>query len=442
MKKLDPGAYDLTRNVHRITLYNTISAEQRHVRAKPRLYLHLDMNCFYAQVEQVSYDLQGLPLVVGGWRKPDGTARGIVATSSYEARKFGIKTGMSAFEAVQLCPYVVFMQVHYEKYQAISRQIREVLDSYAADVEAYSMDEYFLDLTFMIRQSDEKLRRYAQRIKRDIHEATALFCSLGIARSKTYAKLASDLVKPNGLTIVTDEAAERRLIHPLQLDEVWGIGSRRFARLEQAGLRTIAEAVQQGSGTFQKLFGAYFGRMLWETVCGLDRAIVADAPEHVPEEVSYMHTFSQWTTDPEQVRGEITKSVRQLCYRMRGYDRRARRFSGYLRFQDESWRGVQVVFATSGLTNLDQYVTEAALQALMPVVQHYLRHGQRIRGFGVSTLDLDASGQLELFFREDEKLRNLFRARDTINNRYGFESLIIASSFDDVKGKTHFLGRS
>ncbi|AXJ00248.1 DNA polymerase-4 [Cyclonatronum proteinivorum] len=442
MDTLNPGAYDLTRNVHRITLYNTISAEQRHRRNKPRLYLHLDMNCFYAQVEQVSYDLQGLPLVVGGWRKPDGTPRGIVATSSYEARKFGVKTGMSAFEAVQLCPYVVFMQVHYEKYQAISKQIREVLDRYAADVEGYSMDEYFLDLTFMIGHTEDELRRFGQRIKRELYEATALFCSVGIARSKTYAKLASDLVKPNGLTLVLDEAAERQLIHPLQLDEVWGIGSRRFARLEQAGLRTIGEAIAKGRGPFQKLFGAYFGRMLWETVCGLDRAIVADPPAHVPEEVTYMHTFSQWTTDPEAVRGEIIKSVRQLCYRMRGYNRRARRFSSYLRFQDESWRGVQIVFATAGLTNLDDYVTRTALQALMPVVQHYLRHGQRIRGFGISTLDLDASGQLELFFREDEKLRNLFRARDTVNNRYGFESLVIASSFDDVKGKTHFLDRS
>ncbi|MCH8566757.1 MAG: DNA polymerase IV [Balneolales bacterium] len=439
--KNDPGSYDLTRNVHRITLYNTIAASQRHIRKKPRIYLHLDMNCFYAQVEQVSYDLQGLPLVVGGWRKPNGTARGIVATSSYEARKFGVKTGMSAFEAVQLCPYLVFMQVHYDKYQAISRQIRGVLDRYAADVESYSMDEYFMDLTFMASTKEASFKDFATRLKQEIYKETALFCSVGIARSKTYAKLASDLVKPNGLTIVLDEEAEKKMIWPLKLDEVWGIGSRRYARLSQAGLHTIRDAITNGRSVFQKLFGAYFGSMLHETVCGLDRAVVEDPAEHVPQEVTYMHTFSDWTKNAEEVKGEVVKAVRQLCYRMRGYKRRAKKYSAYLRFQDESWRGVRILFATPGLTNLDEYVLKAGLASVMPVVAYYLANGHRIRGFGVHTLELDASGQIELFFREDEKMRSLFRARDAVNNRYGFESLVVASSFEDVKGKTHFLDR-
>ena len=160
-------AYDLNRNVHRITLYNTIAADQQHRSMRPRLYLHLDMNCFYAQVEQVSYGLFGMPVIVGGWRKEDGTPRGIVATSSYEARKLGIKTAMSAFEATQICPYILFMQVHYEKYQAISRDIRAILERYAPDVEGYSMDEFFLDITFMLKRPRGETEAMAMRLKNE-----------------------------------------------------------------------------------------------------------------------------------------------------------------------------------------------------------------------------------------------------------------------------------
>jgi DNA polymerase-4 len=436
------AAYDLSRNVHRVTLYNTVSAAQRHVSRRPRLYLHLDMNCFYAQVEQLCYDLYGMPLIVGGWRKPDGTPRGIVATSSYEARKMGIKTGMSAFEAVQHCPYVVFMRVHYDKYQAISKEIRKVMDDFAPDVEAYSMDEYFMDVSFLLRHSAQAIAEYGARLKRELHRQTGLLCSVGIGRSKTYAKLASDMVKPDGLTLVLDEAAEREKLWPLPLGEVWGIGKRREARLQQAGLYSIGEAVKQGAGAFQRSFGAYFGKLLYETVCGEDQAKVEDAPLHVPKEVSFMHTFSDWTNEADRVKGEISKSVQQLCYRMRGYDRRARRFTSYIRFQDASWKGVQLVFATPGFTNLDDYVLEAALAAMMPVVHYYLGAGHKIRGIGMSTLELDASGQAELFFREDERMRHLFRARDSIHNRYGFESLVTAASMQHVEGKTHFLDRN
>ncbi|MFW6347860.1 MAG: DNA polymerase Y family protein [Cyclonatronaceae bacterium] len=433
--------YDLSRNVHRVTLYNTISAGQRHTRRQPRLYVHLDMNCFYAQVEQLCYDLYGMPLVIGGWRTPDGTPRGIVATSSYEARKMGIKTGMSAFEAVQHCPYVVFMRVHYEKYRAISREIRLVLDDFAPEAEGYSMDEYFMDVTFLRHNSPEAIHDYAARLKKSILAQTGLLCSVGIARSKTYAKLASDLVKPDGLTLLLDDGAERANIWPLPLSEVWGIGKRRAARLQQAGLYTIGEAIQSGAKPFQKTFGSYFGKLLHETVSGQDQAKVEETAGHVPREISYMHTFPVCTAVPEQLKGEIARSVQQLCYRMRGYDRRARRFSAYIRFQDPDWKGVQLIFATGGFTNLDDYVLRPALAAIMPVARRYMHEGYHIRGLGMSTLELDASGQAELFFREDERLRHLFRARDSIYNRYGFEGLCTAASMQHVGGKTHFLSR-
>src|SRR6056297_3349105 len=169
---MDPKEYNnyyLEQDVHRITLYSTVAKEHQHVSRKKRLYLHLDMYCFYAQVEQRAYNLYGMPVAMGGWRKPNGIARGIVATASYEASALGIKTAMSAFEASQICPYLVFMQIDYDKYKAISRQLKSILDSYSPDVEKYSMDEYFMDITFLLRKSRSQLEAYAKRLKKAIY---------------------------------------------------------------------------------------------------------------------------------------------------------------------------------------------------------------------------------------------------------------------------------
>ncbi len=442
---IDPALqkYDLTRNVHNMTLYNTIAADQQHISSKPRLYLHLDLNCYYAQVEQLSYNLYGIPLIVGGWRKQDGTPRGIVATSSYEARKFGVKTGMSALEAQQLCPFIVFMQVHYEKYRCISKELKKILDNYAPDVEGYSMDEYFLDLTFLKHKSSEDLRKYGEQVKNEIYNKTGLVCSVGISFSKTYAKLASDIRKPNGLTIVrtADDMAE--YIYPLELSEVWGIGRRRFEKLSGAGIVTIGDAFKYGRGSFQKLFGNYFGKMLYETTTGRDRArVLVEEKEHIPNEITYMHTFSDWTKDPDRVEGEIVKAVRQMCYRMRGYDRKARMFSIYIRFQDSTWQGINARFTTPGYTNLDEYVLEACLRESMPLVHRYLAQGYAIRGVGLHTIEMTDSRQLELFFTESGQLRHLHHAVDAINNHFGIHTVQRAGGTLHVDGKTHFLDRN
>ena len=438
-----PADYDLTRNVHRITLYQTISADQQHPsNLKPRLYLHIDMNCFYAQVEQQCYNLYGIPVIVGGWRKENGTPRGIVATSSYEARKCGVKTAMSFLEAVQLCPYVVPMQVHYEKYQAISRELKSTLYSFAPDIEAYSMDESFLDISYLLGSSREDLAAFCTRLANTIYNRTLLVCSIGIARSKTYAKLASDLKKPDGQTLILTDEDEAEHLHPLPLNEVWGIGSKRYEKLQARGFTTIQDAVDQGVGPFQSLFGAYFGRMLWETVTGKDCARVADQEHHIPQEVCYMHTFSDWTDEPSRVQGEMAKAVRQLCLRMRGYNRRASHFKGYIRFQDAHWTGASFDFSTPGLTNLDTYITQACVQSGMPMVRRFLGQKLTIRGIGLSTHNLESMGQLELFFNEDEKLRNLYYAVDHLNNTHGIDTVMSASLKHTVEGKTHFLERS
>ncbi|MEX0769379.1 MAG: DNA polymerase IV [Balneolaceae bacterium] len=442
---MDPNkhtGYNLEQDVHRITLYSTIAKDHQHTSLRKRLTLHLDMNCFYAQVEQRAYNLYGFPLAMGGWRKPNGVARGIVATASYEARNLGIKTAMSAFEASQICPYIIFMQIDYDKYKGISRRLKTIMSHHAPDVEKYSMDEYFMDVTFLLGKSRQALTGFVQKLKQEIYDELGLVCSVGVATSKTYAKLASGLRKPDGLLMILnpDDAAEH--LFSLPLDEVWGIGSRRYRKLRGYGIHTIADAHREGPAPFRKLFGEMQGQLFFETVTGRDKAKVLNNENHVPDEVSYMHTFSDWTRNTEQIKGEVVKAVRKVCYRMRGYERKARRWGCHIRYQDVEWDGVSFAFNTPGYTNLDDYVLSACLPKAMEGVQAALRKGHTIRGIGLYTIEMKHTDQLEIFFREDHRMKNLYRATDCLNNFYGTDTVTKAAVKNGVPGKTHFVNRS
>lgn len=434
-------SYDLEQDVHRITLYSTVARDHQHPGRSKRLYLHMDMNCFYAQVEQRAYNLYGFPVAMGGWRKPDGTPRGIVATASYEARKLGIKTAMSAFEAHQICPYLVFFQIDYDRYKGISRVLKEIMESFAPDVEKYSMDEYFMDITHMLKHGEQAILDFVKRLKRAIYDELGLVCSVGVALSKTYAKLASGLRKPDGIMLMLSQDDVAQHLFPLPLDEIWGIGKRRYARLMKRGLRTIADAHRAGPSPFKKEFGEMQGQLFYEIVTGRDRGRVMDNDHHVPDEVSYMHTFSDWTDDPEQVRGEVVKAVAKVCYRMRGYNRRARQWGCHIRLQDTEWKGYSFAFATPGYTNLDRYVLQACLPDALRTVRRALKEGHTIRGIGLHTVEMIAGSQMDLFFQEEAKLLELYRATDCLNNIYGPQTVSPAAISCDVPGKTHFVSR-
>jgi len=441
---IDTGyqGYDVHTDVHKITDYRCVSADMQHVSLEPRLYLHIDMNCFYAQVEQLSYNLYGMPVYIGGWYKPNGTPRGIVATCSYEARAFGVKTGMSAFEAEQKCPYLIGLQADYEKYRGVSHRVRQLLQEFAMDIEKYSMDEYFIDINFLKDASRKAIRNYGKKLKQRLYDELHLVCSVGIARSKTYAKLASDLQKPDGLVVIYDKKDARKLIYPLALNEVWGIGNRRYAKLEKRGLKTIADGIKRGYRFFQKQFGDYFGKIVYEMIAGKDRARVLSEEPPPPELLNYMHTFSDWTDNPDCVAGEIMKGVNQLCYRMRGYQVRSDKYFCYLRVQSQKWTGPTLRFNTPGLTNLDEYIYRQCMEKIRPTLSQLLQNGCKIRGIGIGTISLDRSGQRELFFNEDEKMRRFCLAQDVINNKFGKRTIVRASMKHGVEGKTHFLNRS
>ncbi|MFO7844932.1 MAG: hypothetical protein R6V27_00110 [Balneolaceae bacterium] len=446
MPKKNLYPYQPEQDVHRITLYNTVYPEHQHRSRKDRLYLHFDFACFYAQIEQLRKNMYGLPLIVGGWRKTNGQVKGIVATASYEAREFGIKTGMSAFEAYQLCPHVCMLQVDYDSYTAISKQVHFIFKEFAPVIERYSMDEYFMEIDFLEQKSRQEINAFAVRLQERIYQATRLVGSVGIARSKTYAKLASSLNKPKGRTLILTDQDERTDIWPLELDEIWGVGRRRYEHILAEGYKTIGDVAERGNiHTFIRLFGANFGRMLFQTITGKDQGRVMEeiSEGYKPKQgVSYGHTFSEGSTDADRIKGEFAIAVQQVCYRMRAYGIRADSYSGMFGYNEPDKPGVGFRFMTPAHTNIDDYVYQACMERIEPAIRKTCEHGVEIRNLVLGTHQIDQTNQINLFFQDTEEKKARIRAMDEIRNRFGKAYITRASALHRVEGNTHFLERS
>lgn len=443
-KKVFP--YQPEHDVHRITLYNTIYPEHQHRSQKDRLYLHFDFACFYAQVEQLRYNMYGLPLIIGGWRKDNGQVKGIVATASYEARKFGIKTGMSAYEAWQLCPYVCMKQVDYDSYKAISEQVHYIFKEFAPIIERYSMDEYFMEVDFLVSKSRQEIDDFGRRLQIAIYESTKLVGAVGIARSKTYAKLCSSLEKPKGRTLILSDQDERSQIWPLDVNEVWGVGRRRYEHILAEGYKTIGDVAERGNEkTFIRLFGTNFGKMLYQTITGQDQGRVMEeiSEDYKPKQgVSYGHTFSEGSTELDCVKGEYAIAVQHICYRMRAYGIRANSFSGMFGYNNPNQPGVGFRFVTQAHTDIDEYVYESLMETIAPALQKACENGIEIRNLWLGTSEIDKTQQLNVFFQDDEEKVARTKAVDEIKNRFGPKYITRANTLTRVKGNTHFLERN
>jgi DNA polymerase-4 len=192
-----------------------------------RRILHIDMDAFFSSVEQKRHpELIGKPVVIGGGGDP--TKRGVVSTASYEARKFGIHSAMPLMTAYKLCPKAIFLPVDYEEYSRVSKMFKAILREFTEMIEDVGIDEAFLDISSIDNSSEE----IAKGIKKRIKEETNLNCSIGIAPNKLLAKIASDLDKPDGLTIIAEADIEKR-IWPLPARKLWGVGPKTETYLKE-----------------------------------------------------------------------------------------------------------------------------------------------------------------------------------------------------------------
>jgi DNA polymerase-4 len=276
---------------------------------KPRAILHVDMDAFYASVEVMDDpSLAGKPVIVGG----PAESRGVVAAASYEARVFGVHSAMSSVRAHKLCPNGIFISPRMARYVEVSRAIHAILQEYTPLVEPISIDEAFLDVTASraLFGSGEAIGR---AVKRRIREEVGLVASVGVAPNKYLAKLASDLEKPDGFVVITQEEARAKLA-PLPVGRLWGVGKVTQAALEKAGIRTVAELLAMPDSMLEGIAGAY-GPRLKQLARGIDnRPVVADLEA---KSIGAENTFAYDIADAGALRFELDALAERVARRAR-----------------------------------------------------------------------------------------------------------------------------
>lgn len=369
-----------------------------------RWIIHVDMDAFYAAVEQRDNpELRGRPVIIGGVG-----GRGVVATASYEARQFGVRSAMSMAEARRRCPHGVFLAPDHDKYARISAQIRAILDRFSPLVEPLALDEAFLDVTGMELLYPDPVA-IARAIKAAIREEVKLTASAGVAPNKFLAKLASDLNKPDGLTVIRPEEAAAFLA-PLPVSRLWGIGEATAAALARVGITTIGQLAAVETSLLEKYCGKA-ARDLQRLACGLDDRPVI--PYQEPKSIGNEVTFAEDLFRREEMETELLALAEKIGWRLRSSGYAGRTITLKVRFA--SFRTLTRSRTLSEPTNLDETIFDTARRLLDAVT---LTEGVRLLGVTVSHLH-HGGGQLALFGGDDDKRQAVYRAVDKLRERFG-----------------------
>lgn len=351
-----------------------------------RRILHVDMDAFYASVEQRDFpQLKGKPVIVAG----SDRHRGVVAAASYEARRYGIHSAMPTAVAHRLCPEVIRQPVRMEVYKDVSLQIRELFWALTDLVEPLSLDEAFLDVSKTCHENQVTATRVAYQLKQDIKKTTGLTASAGVGPNKFVAKVASDYRKPDGLTVVPpDQVTE--FLHPLSIKRVWGIGPVTAHRLNELGIHTIADLHAQSLERLVELFGKA-GLSYHQLARGQDNRAVT--PHREPKSVSQETTFSNDVSDPTELHAAIGNQAERVAHRLARANLQGTTVTLKLRYDDFT---TITRSHTAGLTDQAEEIAAQALSLLEKT--EFPQRRVRLVGVGVSgLLHNDRPIQLRLF---------------------------------------------
>ncbi|MGV3484015.1 MAG: DNA polymerase IV [Planctomycetaceae bacterium] len=380
------------------------------------LILHIDMDAFYASVEERDRpEMAGQPLIVGG--TPEG--RGVVAAANYAVRKFGIYSAMPTATALRLCPQAIVLPVRMSHYAAISRQIRRIFFRYTPLVEPLSLDEAFLDVVGCERLFGTA-DKIARRIKEEIKAETGLVASVGVAPNKFLAKIASDLEKPDALVVV-DPVRVQAFLDPLPVSRLWGVGKVTGQSLQRLGVQTIGQLRSLPLETLRQSFGES-GEHFWRLAHGIDDRRVV--PDREAKSLSHETTFAADIADRETLSGWLLELTDQVGRRLRRHKRQGRTVQIKVRFAD--FRTITRSQTLAQPSDVTQELWQAAGELLVRALPRQ-QVGVRLLGMGVSGFAESRPIQQLLFDdaveQQHAKQKQLDRVTDAVRERFGAGAL-------------------
>jgi len=379
---------------------------------KEKSIVHVDMDAFFASVEQRDNPAyRGKPVIVGADPK-NGKGRGVVSACSYEAREFGVHSAMPISIAYKKCPGAVFLGVDMPRYARVSDEVFDILERFTPDIEPISIDEAFLDISGSYQLFGTPVETCC-KIKQAIKKGTGLTASIGLAPNMMTAKIASDLDKPDGLVVV-EQKDLLKFLYPLPVGKLWGVGEKTIEMLKKVGIVTIGDLARQTSEKLVGLFGEN-GRHAWELANGIDPREVET--EGSVKSISNEYTFSEDTKDKHLISDTLMYLSEKVSRRLRKSGVKCRTITLKIRFEDFKTftRAVTVKHPTNFVSDL--YETSLGSTKKFDLKK------KAVRLLGVKSSNLvDSSWQLDLFSENSEKAgkkEKIHEALDRIKDRFG-----------------------
>ena len=385
------------------------------------MILHIDMDAFYASVEQLDNPwLKGKCVIVGGTSN-----RGVVSAASYEARKYGVHSAMPIFQAKQKCPDGIFIPPRMQRYKEVSRKVMAILKEFTPLVEPVSIDEAYLDISDSTKRHGGP-EDIALQIKAKIKESVTLTCSIGVSPLKFLAKIASDMNKPDGLTVILPDDVPR-FIETLPIQKVPGVGKKTYRQLELMGIKTLGDINRFPKQTLLDRMGK-FGKRLLKLAAGIDQSEVTPYSRH--KSVSSERTLSRNTGDKEVLKQYLLKQADEVARHMRKSATRGKTITLKLKHADFK----QITRSTTiGIpTQSSKTIFRCASQLLD---DYQLTQKIRLIGVGVSGFaSSDTPVQLELFDQNNDSGKNwesVDRTVEKISEKFGSDAIKRATLQDD-----------
>ncbi|MCU7503879.1 MAG: DNA polymerase IV [Ignavibacteria bacterium] len=380
-----------------------------------RTIFHLDLDAFFISVERIlDPTLEGKPVIVGG----DPHGRGVVAACSYEARKYGLRSGMPIRDAYRLCTHGVYLHGHHQEYSNYSQAVKRLLEGYAPLIEQASIDEFYMDFTGCSKTYGPPLP-FARRLQEEVLQKLSLPCSIGIASNKTLAKVASDFMKPRGITFVLP-GMEKEFLRRMPVEALPGVGKVTLRELNSKGFYKVGDIANLSEEYLNVAFGKH-GLDLWNKANGRGNDCLSVSFER--KSISKEHTFGEDTSDNKKVEKVLFGLTGHVCQSLRDRNWQTSTISIKLRYSDFN---TVVRSKTTLPTDDDQVIYQTAADLFRKACQR--RVAVRLIGIHLSNF-CEAAEQEGLFDAGGPSRRKrMLSAVDALRNKYGYAALLLGKN--------------